>query len=95
MENFQRPSKLNAALDPSIDAVLLRGLHADPHDRFPRIDQFGEQLQHALRRMVGRLRRRLGAASLAIAAIVVAGVAGQALVQGSYAPSNMERGHVS
>jgi tetratricopeptide (TPR) repeat protein len=85
MGNFPPPSKLNAALDPSIDAVLLRGLSVDPRDRFACIEQFGRQLDDALNSTGSRMRRPWRVVGLTAAVIVVACVATQALVQGFYA----------
>jgi serine/threonine protein kinase len=42
------PSTINPRLSPAVDAVLLRALAKQPHERFPSVLQFAQALQQAL-----------------------------------------------
>jgi formylglycine-generating enzyme required for sulfatase activity len=69
------PSRLNPALGPDVDAVLLRALQEDPDDRYPTVQEFGETLERALSLPATRPRLRPTRAGL-VAAVSVAGAVG-------------------
>jgi formylglycine-generating enzyme required for sulfatase activity len=69
---FPQPTKLNRALRPEVDAVVMRGLSEDREDRYPTVREFGDALEEALTGPGGLARRRLSrlAAAVTIAAVV-------------------------
>jgi formylglycine-generating enzyme required for sulfatase activity len=69
---FPQPTKLNRALRPEVDAVVMRGLSEDREDRYLTVREFGDALEEALTGPGGLARRRLSrlAAAVTIAAVV-------------------------
>jgi formylglycine-generating enzyme required for sulfatase activity len=59
--SFQPPSRLNHALGPKVDAVLMKALSEDRDDRYPTIREFSESLDQAVSgdRERARTRRAL------------------------------------
>jgi formylglycine-generating enzyme required for sulfatase activity len=70
---FPSPTKLNRALRPEVDAVVMRGLSEDREDRYPTVREFWDALEEALTGPPGRTRRRLSwlAAGVTVAAVVL------------------------
>jgi formylglycine-generating enzyme required for sulfatase activity/tRNA A-37 threonylcarbamoyl transferase component Bud32 len=53
---FGKPSSFVASIGAPIDDVIMKGLEADPHDRFPSILEFGRALDEALATPVKAVR---------------------------------------
>src|SRR5262249_10880291 len=71
--SFRPPSRLNGALGPEVDAVLMRALSEDREDRYPSIREFSDSLECAVAGRRVRLRTRL--AILATLAVFLAALA--------------------
>ena len=70
------PSHLNRDLGRHVDAVLLRGLHEDPDERFPCVGDFTAALEKAIDKKLRRARPvlpRLLALSAGLTVAVIAG----------------------
>jgi tetratricopeptide (TPR) repeat protein len=74
------PSRLNPALDPRVDEVLLKALRQDREDRYPSVPAFAEALDKALGQ-APRQRKPPAAAVLLVAGLVVGLGAGLVLPQ--------------
>jgi formylglycine-generating enzyme required for sulfatase activity len=74
------PSRLNRALDPSVDVVVMRALSEDREDRYPSIQAFGDALDRALTGAPGGARGRLRWLAIAIGGAFLAALAGIAVV---------------
>jgi tetratricopeptide (TPR) repeat protein len=59
--HIKPPSRLNAALDPRVDEVLLRALRQEPEDRYPHVPAFAGALDRALGQAPRRRQPRVPA----------------------------------